>query len=91
MPKKTIENIKFAFNLSKGKAQYILLRISKVKAMLPFTLNSIIPFFVYLSVLFFLIYVIYLQNLQIVDLQTQINLLELNLAGVVIKEKDFFI
>ena len=57
----------------------------------PFTLKSIIPFFVYLSVLFFLIYVIYLQNLQIVDLQTQINLLELNLAGVVIKEKDFFI
>ena len=56
----------------------------------PFTLNSIIPHFVCLSVLFFLIYVIYLQNLQIVDLQTQINLLELNLAGVVIKEKRFF-
>ena len=56
----------------------------------PFTLKSIIPFFVYLSVLFFLIYVIYLQNLQIVDLQTQINLLKLNLAGVAITEKRFF-
>ena len=87
---KTIENIKFAFNFSKGKAQFILLRISKIKAMLPFTLNSIIPFFVCLSVLFFLIYVIYLQNLQIVDLQTQINLLKLNLAGVAITEKRFF-
>ena len=55
----------------------------------PFTLNSIIPHFVCLSVLFFLIYVIYLQNLQILELQEQLNLLKFNLADVAIKKNIF--
>ena len=56
MPRKTIEeNIKFAFNLSKGKAQSILLRISKVKAMLPLNKPIKLAKWNYLDLYFFIV------------------------------------
>jgi hypothetical protein len=55
----------------------------------PFTLNYILPLFLWFFIFTFLIYCLYLQNLQIEELQTQIKILESNLVDAEIKGKRF--
>jgi hypothetical protein len=56
----------------------------------PFTLNGLLPTFLCIFIFTFLIYCLYLQYLQIEELQTQIKILESNLVDAEIKEKKFF-